>query len=1101
MKTKFNNYFKNTIRGGVLTCIVLLLVTILFTSCENFLNAGKVSEDIKNAIDYNNAKSVTVSISCEKEMGSVFPSPSYQAKVGYAFEIQFIPNLQNYEIIDPETIFEAVSRINETESRSEFVEFSVVEQSFEDKKNGLYRVSTKIIKPADDILLKPACNILPRVVSVSPEFATKGVAINNPITVVFTTPMNIQSIKDNILITTKDNSNKDITMNGYFETPVFNEEENGFTLEPRIQEIVSLMDLPSFNSSYIDIQITLNEEIKSQTGTSLIQDSNSTFKVRYTPDIEDTKPVMKALFASRTQPSQNAPENHPANEIFFNDLEETKGALSDTEYREKVLRNRIKDKVYIYGRYEDIDSGVKKISIAECRTRDTDGRILPDPKDNITEYVVGNEYENSWFSIQEGMTSFCIEYNLKSDAGFVHLKTTVFDACGNASLLQDIPAIVVNASCFNQFWIYNYTDWAYDYLWDAVDDDFDETDYSTESKKLKVGYNNSAYGFFNDVEQKIYYGEYPFIVYGYNDLKPYSYCEYIHSDNQRRKDPFTIAYGKFEAVLDVASLNGLEVRIVIADDIGNYVEKTIQFPNIPDNVYYSNDGTKLKSFSSTPGVAYYYIETKGETITLRDNSTTFAANASYRIWPTYFKDISGSDIARVTLFGDIGTQPYTQGTAQQTTVSAVTLSDEPYSIRNDGIEEKLTVALNLADGERSKYDRIYVSYYDDSDNVSYKKYFTNNSQSIEFICPCSHMFSNGISFEITGIKGNIFSEPKTVTIPALSTLSAAKKKEYDSIPPKATLTRTSIDSYSFTITDGESGPKAAYLIKKDGSKQLVTGGASGFSNITIPAKTIEKEALLQNYKPSIYESAYTGAVFELTDEAKNTIQKVLVIWPAGNIVTPVQDFRKKTGESNKYYVYYPSYLSSDSNKLGISTLTSTSTTWSSLSEDSTIPNFEDGDSPWYEYPYTHYKYEFSITDGRWVKLHIKNSICYGRDGMAYLYNYSIPKYYYAGNPSSGDYDYVLDYGTNSKLIASDAPVFVHTVVTDKSFDECSDWTVEEWESSGESKNIKYIPFATNNTNQRKYTIPDDIERNSCYVVIVHFAGSKTEPYISEVMTK
>ena len=87
------------------------------------MNAGKVSEEIKDAIAYNNAKTVTVALSCKEEMGTIFPQPTYQAKIGYAFEVQFIPNLEHYGIKDESTILESVSRLDPTQSLKDCVEF------------------------------------------------------------------------------------------------------------------------------------------------------------------------------------------------------------------------------------------------------------------------------------------------------------------------------------------------------------------------------------------------------------------------------------------------------------------------------------------------------------------------------------------------------------------------------------------------------------------------------------------------------------------------------------------------------------------------------------------------------------------------------------------------------------------------------------------------------------------------------------------------------------------------------------------------------------------------------------------------------------------
>lgn len=167
MKLSFFNSKKTFLWSALF--FILLLATFHLTSCENFLNAGKISDEIKDAIAYNNAKTVNVSIECKEDMGTVFPQLSYQAKVGYPFEVQFIPNSENYIIRDLSTIFQAVSRIDKEQSRADCVEFKVADQTFEDKKAGLYRIEVKVVKYADDIQITPDCIPCPAIKATSPE--------------------------------------------------------------------------------------------------------------------------------------------------------------------------------------------------------------------------------------------------------------------------------------------------------------------------------------------------------------------------------------------------------------------------------------------------------------------------------------------------------------------------------------------------------------------------------------------------------------------------------------------------------------------------------------------------------------------------------------------------------------------------------------------------------------------------------------------------------------------------------------------------------------------------------------------------------------------
>ena len=90
--------------------------------------------------------------------------------------------------------------------------------------------------------------------------------------------------------------------------------------------------------------------------------------------------------------------------------------------------------------------------------------------------------------------------------------------------------------------------------------------------------------------------------------------------------------------------------------------------------------------------------------------------------------------------------------------------------------------------------------------------------------------------------------------------------------------------------------------------------------------------------------------------------------------------------------------------------------------------------------------------------------------------------------------------TNSTFsVASDAPVFVNTLVTDLEYEICKDWTVEQWEFCHDTIGDKYLNL-NNTQTQKKYIVPvNEITSGQCYVVIAHFANGNVE--MSDVMQK
>lgn len=114
-------------------------------------------------------------------------------------------------------------------------------------------------------------------------------------------------------------------------------------------------------------------------------------------------------------------------------------------------------------------------------------------------------------------------------------------------------------------------------------------------------------------------------------------------------------------------------------------------------------------------------------------------------------------------------------------------------------------------------------------------------------------------------------------------------------------------------------------------------------------------------------------------------------------------------------------------------------------------------------------------------------------GGGYIRSRSI--YLYVGDSGSGDYDWLMQKSDtdNYLLVSSDAPVYVHTLVTQQPYETCKNWSVDEWEYFKENYNDKYFDFDSTDHFPRRYTIPlDKISSGSSYIVIAHFADNHVE---------
>ena len=120
-----------------LTCALFsLLFCATFISCDNFLTAANFKTQLAQDIQFAEAESCEIFIKQNSTSGT-FPynSAKETLKLGYETELQFNLNVDYY-------VFEGLEAVNrdETESRSEYVEFTLNEKE-SDTTKGIYKIS------------------------------------------------------------------------------------------------------------------------------------------------------------------------------------------------------------------------------------------------------------------------------------------------------------------------------------------------------------------------------------------------------------------------------------------------------------------------------------------------------------------------------------------------------------------------------------------------------------------------------------------------------------------------------------------------------------------------------------------------------------------------------------------------------------------------------------------------------------------------------------------------------------------------------------------------------------------------------------------------
>lgn len=158
--------------GGVFVCIVMLLLT----SCENFLKANQVKSEIEESIEIANSSPILYHIIADKDSGTVSPSQA-TLKKKQSVNLLFTPaegwNFICWEALD-RTTGEPVPNAIKFENP----------QKFETKAT--------ILNPRQNLMIHPKCNLVPKVIDISPRFDNSGCDQDRTIEITFNKALDTQ---------------------------------------------------------------------------------------------------------------------------------------------------------------------------------------------------------------------------------------------------------------------------------------------------------------------------------------------------------------------------------------------------------------------------------------------------------------------------------------------------------------------------------------------------------------------------------------------------------------------------------------------------------------------------------------------------------------------------------------------------------------------------------------------------------------------------------------------------------------------------------------------------------------------------------------------
>lgn len=1042
----------------------------MFSSCENFLQANEVKNQIEEAIEIANSSPVTIFVTPDENTGTAIPN-QLQVKKNYEIILSFKPS-GNYKFINWEVLNRQTGQPVE----------GVIE--FEDEK--ALETRATVLKVVENLVIRPKCILQPAVDKISPSPTDQNFA-NVSITIHFNMAME-DSIVDKVKLSYFGTEIAD-----YFEKPVLNSSKNTLIIKPKVEKIGALIEKEK--TGYIDVAVVLSEAISVQIEGNtvfLIQNENSKFYFRYSKLTERIDPVKSDYFLSRDEVDLNSDLNQIKrfhdDMIILDGTDEKLAECWANDTAERVIDNAVGKYVYIYGKFLDADSGVYKVSVYE-QALGTRLDFAPQSPFLSKEYYL-TDSEVEFITDQSGTTIFRIKHFLTAPDGQVLIKCDVSDACGNTCTTDQILTYKKTVLDFIDDLEISNEDMFYR---GHLGTNFDENIYNVKLKTLYAE---------NDEEV---------CLDGWLDLcgwiEDFYHIDCIYNGN---KEPQPFVYGPYglEITLNVDKLSGQHLVFIVSDILGNAGK--IDCPIAKSENFCV---MKLKAGDKTKARTYYSSgETTGNLDFIKKDSAgkiTFScydsdmfegemeAGCTYRFIPHH--NVNGKTRNGIHFYTEIPEKEYSVND-QQSAVSipevALLTPSKPadsYEIVKNKKQELLDVTVKLAANTWDyDYDSIilYVKEkalvmrgedlgdkYEWIDNGDKVIGFTKGQTEATVTVVNEEMYKSDCEIVIYGLKDSVSTSGTALTIPQFTKTDIAYDNFY--IPKIITVSRNN-DFCTTTITDEQTGVMAAYVI--EGSEwydNYKTDYEAAKTKAELAGKTIITSTVKDDYshtlKYPVWMVSDKGYTYYLVDKA-------------GNVTCEKAGYYKN---KFKYYATIRDVIIKDS-KIKITAFRNSSITSHSITKAQFyIPGTSNGKFIW------EYKNQtvcaYSISDeGTTMELSDYPTNQFIRISFDKDF-YNQYAYIYTGTSNTGNKDYVYPPSKNGVAVSSDAPVLCRTICTDKPYSECRDWTMEEWEQKLRCIKEEVLSFTTSAYSPKIYKMAykDSDLRGLCSVVIVYFAdGTK-----------
>ena len=320
--------------------------------------------------------------------------------VGYSVDLQFTVKKSDYVFVG----LEAVSKTNNPDfNAEEFVDFAILENK-SDADSGIYTINVYVKKFSDDILIKPKCDPVPKVVSISPEYETGGCEQDSTISIEFNKPVETTEYFSPSITDASGNN-----LAEYFDKPYFSEDSKILYIPTiKTKRLLDVKGSTEIRDIIVKLDLSDFKDTDGNYGSGLYQ-----YKYRVNKTLDSVKPILTSvdLYASSEMKKHLTP-------TAFENWNSTGTGFGD------FGTNHIKDSVYIEVDGYDADSGIAGFIVKEKIIRYTDETVVSVSPTSTNISCIKNEETGKYYA----------DYDLNTVYdGIIELEIFVEDYAGNCS--------------------------------------------------------------------------------------------------------------------------------------------------------------------------------------------------------------------------------------------------------------------------------------------------------------------------------------------------------------------------------------------------------------------------------------------------------------------------------------------------------------------------------------------------------------------------------------------------------------------------------------------------------------------------------------------